>query len=150
MHYTLKDDEGQVLDSSEGRDPLVFMQGVGNLIPGLEKQLEGKAKGDKVQATVPPEEAYGVRQPELQQTVPNEHFPPEVNPEVGMQFNVQMEQGAVIATVIEVGENESKLDMNHPLADKTLHFDVEITDVREATEDEIAHGHVHGPGGHQH
>lgn len=150
MHYTLKDDNGAVIDSSEGREPLLYMQGMGNLIPGLEKQLEGKAQGDKVEATVPPEEAYGVRREELMQQVPKEHFPPDAELQVGMQFHIQMEQGPVMATVAEILEEAAVLDMNHPLADKTLYFDVEIVEVREATEEELSHGHAHGAGGHHH
>lgn len=150
MHYTLKDDEGIVLDSSEGREPLVYLQGAGNIIPGLEKQLEGKTTGDKVQATVGPEEGYGTRQQELIQQVPKDQFPKDEPLAVGMQFSLQMDHGPMIATITEVAEEHATIDMNHPLADKTLHFDVEIVEVRVANPDEKAHGHVHGPGGHQH
>lgn len=146
IHYTLRDDAGTILDSSEGRDPLYYLHGKGNLIPGMEDGLEGKVKGDKAKIDVAPEKGYGVRNPELIQEVPKQAFGGQPV-EVGMQF--QTNQGELI-TVTNVGPDTVTVDGNHPLADQNLHFDVEVVDVRDATAEELAHGHVHGPGGHHH
>jgi FKBP-type peptidyl-prolyl cis-trans isomerase SlyD len=146
IHYTLRDDAGTILDSSEGRDPLYYLHGKGNLIPGMEDGLEGKVKGDKAKIDVTPEKGYGLRDPQLVQEVPKQAFGGQPV-EVGMQF--QTNQGELI-TVTNVGPDTVTVDGNHPLADQNLHFDVEVVDVREATAEELAHGHVHGPGGHHH
>jgi FKBP-type peptidyl-prolyl cis-trans isomerase SlyD len=150
MHYTLKDDNATVLDSSDGRDPLVFIQGHGNLIPGLEAELEGKAAEDVLDVSIAPELGYGVRHEGLVQVLPKEQFAgvPELKP--GMQFQANTEQGPIMITIIEVKEDGVVVDGNHPLAGVTLNFHVEIVSVRAATESEIEHGHVHGAGGHQH
>ncbi|MCU0356454.1 MAG: peptidylprolyl isomerase [Cyclobacteriaceae bacterium] len=149
IHYTLRDNEGSVLDSSEGRDPLLYIQGIGNLIPGMEEGLEGKAKGDKLSIKVSPEKGYGVRSEELIQKVPRAAFgDQEVRP--GMQFQAQSQHGTQVVTVTEVGLENVTVDGNHPLAGVELNFSVEVMDVREATADELDHGHVHGPGGHHH
>lgn len=152
MHYTLKNDDGDIMDSSEGHEPLAFIQGIGNIIPGLEKHLEGKVKGDKLKATVTPDEAYGERTEEQIAKVPLENFQSdgEEQLEVGMQVQVESNQGATIALVTEIEGNDVTLDLNHPLAGETLHFDVEIMDVRDATQEELDHGHAHGTGGHHH
>lgn len=152
MHYTLKNDQGDVLDTSADREPLAFIQGIGNIIPGLESELEGKAVGDKINATVKPEEGYGMHSPENVHKVPKANFQSEDGEElaVGMQVQVQSNQGIAMALVSDIQNEEVTLDMNHPLAGETLHFDVEIMDVRDATTDEISHGHAHGPGGHHH
>ena len=152
MHYTLKNDDGDVMDSSIGHDPMAFIQGIGNLIPGLEKQLEGKAAGEKINATVAPEDAYGERTEDQLAKVPLDNFQSEGDEklEVGMQVQVESNQGATVALVTEIEGTEVTLDLNHPLAGETLHFEVEIMDVREATSDELSHGHAHGPGGHHH
>ena len=150
MNYTLKNDTGEVLDTSEGREPLVYLHGVGGLIPGLESELEGKAVTDKLKVTVQPEHAYGNRRDDLLKAVSKSGFQGDEELTVGMRVQLDTEQGPVIALVSKITEEEVTLDMNHPLADMTLHFDVEITDVRVATEEEIAHGHVHGAGGHNH
>lgn len=152
MHYTLKDEQGNVLDSSEGRDPLAYIQGIGNIIPGLESQLEGKAKGDKVNAVVEPKDGYGERSDEMLHKVPLSGFQSEGDESLtaGMQVQVETNQGPTVAMVAAVEGDEVTLDMNHPLAGVTLTFDVEIMDVREAEAEELDHGHVHGPGGHQH
>jgi len=149
MHYTLTDDDGQVLDSSAGREPLVYMQGVGNIIPGLEKEMEGKVVGDKFTAVIPPAEGYGVRNEVLVQTVSMSNFQDPKQVQLGVQFQVQMQNAVRIATVTQIVDDKVTVDMNHPLADKTLHFDVEVVEIREATEEEKAHGHVHTPG-HSH
>jgi FKBP-type peptidyl-prolyl cis-trans isomerase SlyD len=152
MHYTLKNDQGEVLDTSENREPLAFIQGMGNIIPGLETKLEGKTAGDKLDATVKPEDGYGEHVSENIHKVPKSNFDSEDGEElqVGMQVQVQSNQGIALALVAEIEEEEVTLDMNHPLAGETLHFNVEIVDVRDATADEINHGHAHGPGGHHH
>ncbi|QHV94922.1 FKBP-type peptidyl-prolyl cis-trans isomerase [Spirosoma endbachense] len=144
IHYTLRDDAGNILDSSQERDPLYYLHGKGNLIPGMEEGLEGKAKGDKAKIDVVPEKGYGKRNPQLIQEVPIKAFGGQ-KIEVGMQFETN--QGELI-TVTQVGPETVTVDGNHPLADQNLHFDVEVVEVRDATPDELAHGHVHGPGGH--
>ena len=148
IHYTLKNDAGEVLDSSSGHDPLAYLQGHGSIIPGLEAALEGKVAGDKVQATSAPENAYGMKEPGLVQQVPRRAFQGEVR--AGMQFTAQTEAGPRTVVVTRVQGDMVTVDGNHPLAGETLHFDVEVTEVRVATEEELAHGHVHGAGGHHH
>ncbi len=148
IHYTLKNDAGEVLDSSSGHDPLAYLQGHGSIIPGLEAALEGKVAGDKVQATIAPENAYGMKEPGLVQQVPRRAFQGEVR--AGMQFTAQTEAGPRTVVVTRVQGDMVTVDGNHPLAGETLHFDVEVTEVRVATEEELAHGHVHGAGGHHH
>ena len=150
LNYTLKSGEGELLDTSEGREPLVYLHGVGALIPGLEKELNGKEKGANVKTVVPPEEAYGKRRDELVRTVSKAGFQGDEEIRVGMQVQMDTEHGPAYAFVSEVEGENVTLDMNHPLADMDLHFEVDIVDVREATPEEIDHGHVHGPGGHHH
>ncbi|MCE2895945.1 MAG: peptidylprolyl isomerase [Flammeovirgaceae bacterium] len=146
IHYTLTNNEGKILDSSSGREPLTYIQGIGNLIPGMEEGLEGKSKGEKLSLKISPEKGYGVKDEALTQRVPRTAFGGQ-EVKVGMQF--QTNQGGVV-TVTHVGLSEITVDANHPLAGVELNFAVEIMDIRPATEDEIAHGHVHGPGGHHH
>lgn len=150
IDYTLKNDDGLVLDTSEGREPLSFIQGNGQLIPGLEEELEGKVKNDKLNVSIPPEKGYGKRSEQMVHVVDKSNFEAGANIEVGMQFQAQMDHGMQLLTVLKVDDDKVTLDGNHPLADQTLHFDVDIKDVREATAEELEHGHVHGPGGHQH
>jgi FKBP-type peptidyl-prolyl cis-trans isomerase SlyD len=150
LDYTLKNSEGELLDTSEGRQPLVYLHGVGGLIPGLEKELTDKAKGDNVVAIVPPEEAYGSRRDDLLKVVSKDGFQGEEEMTVGMQVQLETEHGPAIALISSIEGNDVTLDLNHPLADMTLHFDVTVQDVRAGTEEEISHGHVHGPGGHEH
>ncbi|TVP90161.1 MAG: peptidylprolyl isomerase [Thioalkalivibrio sp.] len=151
IDYTLKNDEGQVLDSSSGRGPLAYLQGHQNIISGLESALEGKAAGDNVQVTIPPADAYGERDESLSQAVPRQMFQDADKVQVGMQFQTTSEQGASqIVTVTGVDPEHVTVDANHPLAGETLTFDVTVVDVREPTQEEMDHGHVHGPGGHQH
>lgn len=143
IHYTLTNDAGEVLDSSSGRDPLKYLQGSGNIIIGLEEALEGKSKGHHEKVTIAPEKAYGVKDDALIQQVPRTHFDPKQPIEPGMQFRAQTEAGPVVVTVTKVDDQLVTLDANHPLAGVTLHFDVEVTDVAAASDEEIAHGHVH-------
>ncbi|WMS88396.1 peptidylprolyl isomerase [Pleionea litopenaei] len=150
MHYTVKNTSGDVIDTSEGRDPLMYMQGHRNIIPGLENALEGKAAGDKVEATIEPAQAYGEVVEELIQEVPRSAFEGVETLEVGMNFQAQSEQGPVNVVITKVEDDKVTVDGNHPLAGQTLEFNVEVVEIRDATEEEIAHGHAHGVGGHQH
>lgn len=150
IHYTLKNDAGKVLDSSAGGDALVYMHGNGNLIPGLEKALEGKSAGDKLNVSIMPAEGYGKRDENLVQSVPRSAFKGIDNLAVGMQFQADSNYGPRTVVVTAIQGDSVTVDGNHPLADQTLNFEVEVTDVRTATAEELAHGHVHGPGGHHH
>jgi len=149
MEYTLTDTEGTTIDTSRGREPLAYLHGAGGIIPGLEAALEGRSSGEQVQVTIAPEDAYGDRDEQLLQVVPRDKFDV-ADVEVGMQFHAESDQGRHVVTVIAVSDEEVTVDANHPLAGVTLNFDVEVVDVREATEEELTHGHVHGPGGHDH
>ncbi len=148
--YTLTNGDGQVLDTSSGKQPLSYLHGAGNIIPGLENELAGKQAGDNVKVTVAPAEAYGERDEKLVQPVPRAAFKGIDQIQPGMQFTAQSPQGARIVTVVAVADEQVTIDANHPLAGQTLHFDVTIRDVRQATEDELNHGHAHGPGGAHH
>lgn len=147
IDYTLTDDDGQVLDTSEGRGPLPYMHGRGGIIPGLEAELEGKTEGDAFQVQVPPEKGYGMRNEQNVQLVPRAQMPEGMDPQIGQQLQVQGPNGKFLVTVTEVLETEVRLDANHPLAGVRLNFDVTVRGVREATAEELEHGHVHGPGG---
>jgi FKBP-type peptidyl-prolyl cis-trans isomerase SlyD len=149
--YTLKNDDGQVIDSSEQHGDLAYLHGHQNIVPGLEEALAGKTTGDNVQATVDPEKGYGARQDELVFEVPRDRLPQEEELQLGMQFRAQSAEGQeLVVTLVEMGDEQVTLDANHPLAGQNLNFEVEIKDVREATAEEIDHGHVHGPEGHDH
>jgi len=147
INYTLKDEAGEVLDSSEGREPLSYLHGVGNIVPGLEKALEGKQVGDALTVTVAPEEGYGPRDDRQIRNIPVRKLP-EGKVEVGMRFRIQTDQGYLVATVTALRGDYATVDANHPLAGKTLHFAVTVVGIRDATEEELTHGHIHGPGGH--
>ncbi len=148
--YRLSNDAGETLDSSEGHGPLTYLHGANNIIPGLERELEGKAAGDSLQVTVEPADAYGERDPELMQVVPAAAFEGVEKIEVGMQFQAQTPSGVQIVRIAKVEGDEVTVDGNHPLAGERLHFDVTIREVRDASAEEIEHGHVHGPEGHAH
>ena len=151
FHYSLTDDEGQQLDSSAGKEPLAYLHGAGNIIPGLENALTGKAVGDSMSVAVSAAEGYGEVQQELIQDVPRTSFQGVEQIEVGMQFEAQTGQGGTVpVTVTAVTDETVTVDGNHPLAGKNLNFDVSIEAVRDATAEELEHGHVHGPGGHEH
>ncbi|MBE0440194.1 MAG: peptidylprolyl isomerase [Gammaproteobacteria bacterium] len=150
IDYTLKDNSGEVIDSSEGVGPLAYLHGFGNIINGLEDALLGKEAGDQIQATIAPEHAYGERQEDMQQDVPKELFGGVDNIEVGMQFQSETDEGPVMVTVIAITDEMVTVDGNHPLAGVELNFDVTIREVREASDEELEHGHVHGAGGHHH
>ena len=150
LHYTLTDDQGTVIDSSAGREPLTYLHGVGQIVPGLEKEMAGRTVGDQFKVDVAPEEGYGVRHAELEQQVPREAFQGVEDIQPGMQFQGRGPQGVINVTVTKIEDGVVHIDGNHPLAGQTLHFDVQVTEVREATAEEQQHGHVHGPGGHHH
>lgn len=144
MHYKLTDDEKNILDSSEDAEPLAYLHGAGNIIPGLENALVGKVEGDTMQVRVEPEEGYGEPTPELIQTVDIAAFQGVETVEAGMSFETQSPEGNVQRiTVTEVNGESVTIDANHPLAGVPLTFDVEIVSIREATAEELEHGHVH-------
>jgi FKBP-type peptidyl-prolyl cis-trans isomerase SlyD len=150
IHYTLKDDDGAILDSSVGGEPLAYIQGHGNLVAGLEKALEGKQDGNTLAVVIPAAEGYGVRDEGLIQRVPKRTLQGSGEIKKGMQFQARSGDGMRTFTVTAVIGDMVTLDGNHPLADQRLHFDVEIVSVREATSEELEHGHVHGASGHHH
>ncbi|GAC1303477.1 MAG: peptidylprolyl isomerase [Steroidobacteraceae bacterium] len=150
IHYTLKDDDGTVIDTSAGAEPLAYIQGHGNLVAGLEKALEGKQDGDTLAVSVAPADGYGTRDAALVQRVPKRSMQGSGEIKKGMQFQARTDDGMRVFTVTAVAGDMVTLDGNHPLADKTLNFDVEVVSVREATREELEHGHVHGAGGHHH
>jgi len=148
FHYTLTDERGERLESSREREqPMVYLHGARNIIPGLEKAMAGKSAGETFQVTVEPAEAYGERIPGNLRRVPIKHFSDPKRLEPGRPVSIQTRQGPVQAVVLKVGRFNVDVDANHPLAGRRLTFDVEITEVRDATREEISHGHVHGPGG---
>ncbi len=150
LHYTLKDNDGKVIDQSDDGS-FLYLHGAMNIIPGLEKALAGKVAGDELTVSVSPEEGYGVKEDERIQEVPKEMFEGSEKIVVGTQFHAESPDGqAVVVTVVEVKDEVVVIDGNHALAGVDLNFDVKIMDVREASEEEIAHGHVHGEHGHQH
>jgi FKBP-type peptidyl-prolyl cis-trans isomerase SlyD len=150
FHYTLTDDSGRVLDSSVGGEPLTYLHGSGQIVPGLERQMAGHSAGDTFQADVAPEDAYGVSDPQLLQVVPRRQFQGVDDLEVGMQFQADAGQHSMPVTVTKIDGDEVTVDANHPLAGQRLHFAIEVTDVRDASLEELTHGHAHGPGGHHH
>ncbi|HAA74702.1 TPA: peptidylprolyl isomerase [Candidatus Latescibacteria bacterium] len=150
MHYTLKNYGGDTLDTSKGQDPMVFLYGFGNIIEGLEKAMAGKAVGDAFHVTVEPEDGYGVRDDALQQSIARSDFEGIDDIQVGMRFLAETEDGPVPIRVVAIEDDKITVDGNHELAGERLHFSVSIESVREAEAEEIQHGHVHGPGGHDH
>lgn len=148
--YTLTVD-GDVLDSTnpDGSDPLEYIHGIGQLIPGLEREIDGMKVGDAKQVTVPPEEGYGEFDPELVVWLPQEDFPKEIPLQVGTQLQMEDDEGTVrVASITDVESDRVQVDMNHPLAGQELHFDISIVSLRPATEEELDHGHVHGAHSH--
>jgi FKBP-type peptidyl-prolyl cis-trans isomerase SlyD len=150
IHYTLKDDGGAVLDSSAAGEPLAYIQGHGNLVPGLERALEGKRDGNTLAVTISPVDGYGTRDEALVQRVPKRSLQGSGEIRKGMQFQARTDDGMRLFTVTAIAGDMVTLDGNHPLADRTLHFDIEVVSVRDATAEELEHGHVHGAGGHHH
>jgi len=151
IEYTLTNDAGEVIDSSAGGAPLVYLQGAGNIIPGLEKALEGKQVGDDLDVAIEPEDAYGEYAAELVSTLSRSMFEGVDELEVGMQFHASAPDGQMqIVTIRDLDGDDVTVDGNHPLAGQRLHFKVKVVDIREASQEEVAHGHVHGEGGHHH
>jgi FKBP-type peptidyl-prolyl cis-trans isomerase SlyD len=149
FNYTLKDSDGNELDSSEGSEPLTYLHGAENIIPGLEAAINEKAAGDSVTAVIAPEDAYDQRNEEQVSKVPRDKFGGIEGLAVGVQLQAQTPDGPRIVRVVDMDDENVTIDANHPLAGVTLHFEVTVTDVRDATEEEIEHGHV-GACDHQH
>jgi FKBP-type peptidyl-prolyl cis-trans isomerase SlyD len=150
LAYTLKDDDDKIIDQSDDGS-FCYLHGANNIIPGLENALTGKTTGDELSVTIPPEEGYGVHDVEKTQAVPREMFPADDEIVAGMQFHAQGPDGhQLVVTVVKVEDDRVTIDGNHPLAGVQLNFDVKVLEVRDATGEEITHGHVHGPGGHHH
>ncbi len=145
IHYTLKNDQGEVLDSSEGQEPLEYLHGKGNIVIGLENALTGKSIGDKLSIVVNPEEGYGEYDANLVQELSKDMFSGVETIEVGMEFHAQTQDGMQIIEVKKVEGDTITVDGNHPMAGQSLHFDIEVVAIREASADELEHGHVHGP-----
>jgi FKBP-type peptidyl-prolyl cis-trans isomerase SlyD len=150
IDYTLTDDQGTVIDKSANGN-FAYLHGAKNIIPGLENALAGKEVGDEVSIKIPPAEGYGERDETLKQEVSREMFQTPDEIEVGKQFHAQTPSGQqIVITVTNVAEEKITVDGNHPLAGENLNFDVKVVDIRDASEEELTHGHVHGPGGHEH
>lgn len=150
FHYTLRNEADTELESSRGADPSAYLYGANNIIPGLEAAMTGKTTGDIFSATIAPQDAYGLRNPEKTQRVPMKHLSFKGKLRPGMVVQLSTSEGMRAVTVTKAGRHSADIDTNHPLAGQTLSFDIEITDVREASAEELAHGHAHGPGGHHH
>ncbi|HWK53858.1 MAG TPA: peptidylprolyl isomerase [Hyphomicrobiales bacterium] len=150
FHYVLKDVDGATLESSEGGEPMTYLHGHDGLLPGLEKALEGKSSGDQFSVTIPPADAFGEPREDSELRIPLSQLQGAKKWEPGMQAIIHTPQGHQQVTVLKVGHTMATVDTNHPMAGKTLHFDVSVVDVREASAEELTHGHAHGPGGHHH
>lgn len=150
IHYTLTDNKGTELDSSRGGEPLQYLEGAGNIIPGLEREVQAMKVGDKKKVKVPAKEAYGEKRDDMVIEVPRTQFPSDLKIAVGDRFRGGADHHAPMFTVLSVEADKVKLDGNHPLAGQELNFDVEVTEARAATSEEVSHGHAHGPGGHHH
>ncbi len=150
IDYTLRNDNGDILDQSAPDAPLAYLHGHNNLIPGLEAELAGKGQGDEIEAHIAPADAYGEYNDNLIEVVPRKMFQGVDEIEPGMQFHAQTGQGVQVVTVKAVDDDNVTIDGNHALAGETLHFNVTIKEVRDASQEELDHGHVHGPGGHHH
>lgn len=150
LRYRLTDNDGEVIDESTDAEPLAYIHGAGGIIPGLEAALQGKKVGDSMKVTVSPGQAFGERDESLLRAVPRGAFEGVNDLQVGMQFQTDAGEGMEVVTVINIDGDQVTIDGNHPLAGVTLNFDVTVLGVRDATGEELAHGHVHGPGGHHH
>jgi FKBP-type peptidyl-prolyl cis-trans isomerase SlyD len=150
FHYSLADENGQAIEGSRGGEPMAALHGAGNVIPGVEAALAGRAAGERFSITVPPERGYGLRQDGLTQRVPKKYFrdPRQLKP--GAQTVLGTRDGQRMVTVLKVGQSVVDVDLNHPMAGRTLVFDIEVVGVRAATAEEIEHGHAHEPGGQHH
>ncbi len=150
IDYTLTDDDGEIIDTSEGHDPLEYLHGVGGIIPGLELALEGKAVGDAFKISVQPDDAYGEHDAGLMHEVDRSQFDGIDDLELGMQFQVDTDDGPMVVTVVDITDDKVTIDGNHELAGVPLNFDIAVRDIRDATQEEIDHGHAHGEGCHEH
>ncbi len=151
LNYTLKNDAGEIIDSSEGTDPLAYLHGAENIIPGLENALDGKTTGESLSVSIPAEEGYGAFDEKKIQSVPKDMFDDAGEVVVGAQYHAAGPDGGHITiTVKEIGDDTITIDANHPLAGEGLNFDVTIVEIRDASKEELEHGHVHGPEGHDH
>ena len=150
IDYTLKNNEGTVIDTSSGRSPLTYMHGSGALIPGMENALEGKSEGDDFSISIEPTEAYGDHDKNLLHKVDRKELAHLPNLEIGMEIEVLADNDPMVMTIVEISDEDVVLDGNHPLAGQTLNFNIQVRNVREASDEEISHGHVHGPDGHDH
>ncbi len=150
FHYHLTDDASAVVDSSREAEPLAILFGHGAIIPGLEQAMDGHVAGDRFNVSVPPEQGYGVRREGFTQRVPKKYFRDAENLKPGMSTVLSTQEGQRPVTIVKVGSSVIDVDLNHPMAGQTLHFDIEVVDVRDATAEELAHGHVHGASGHHH
>jgi FKBP-type peptidyl-prolyl cis-trans isomerase SlyD len=151
LAYSLKDEEGEVLDQSDAQEPFVYLHGAEQIVPGLENALTGLKVGDKKQVTVQPDEGYGEFNPDLRLTVKKTQFPAEAELVEGLEFETTLQDGTpAIFTIVEIEGDQVTVDGNHPLAGEVLHFDVEVLSIRDATADELSHGHAHGADGHHH
>ena len=150
IEYTLKSDAGDVLDTSDGREPLTYMHGMGNLVPGLEKALEGHQVGESLEVNLTAAEGYGDRDEKLVRNMPVRKLASDKPPQVGRRYRAQLDEGMAVVLVTAIKGDYATVDANHPLAGMSLHFQIKVAAVREATEEELHHGHVHGPGGHHH
>jgi FKBP-type peptidyl-prolyl cis-trans isomerase SlyD len=150
FHYTLRDQSGTAMETSLGGEPAAYLHGANNIIPGLESAMSGRAGGDTFSATVNPEDGYGLHNPDQVQRVPLKHLSYRGKLEPGAVVQLSTSDGMRTVTVRKAGRHTADIDTNHPLAGQTLVFDIEVVDVRAATAEELAHGHVHGAGGHHH
>ncbi len=150
FHYTVKDEAGEALETTEGGHPQAILYGHGSVPAGVEAALAGHKAGDEVSVTLAPAEAYGERREDYTQRISKKYLPKNRRVQPGTAVVLHTEQGPRLVTVIKVGHKVVDVDLNHPFAGRTLQFELTIVEVREASEEEVAHGHVHGPGGHQH
>jgi len=150
IDYKLTDDQGELIDQSEASDPLYYLHGAGQIIPGLEEELEGKSQGDSFTVTIDAENAYGTREEELVRSIPKDMFEDAEMLEVGLQFELEDDEGVYLFTITEVNEDDVVADGNHDLAGMRLTFEVKVGEVRDATEEELEHGHAHYPGMESH
>lgn len=151
IEYTLKNDAGEILDASDDASPLHYLHGHGNIVEGLEAALDGRSVGDSLNVSVTPERGYGVRDETLIFDVPRKNLPEDLDPEIGMQLGMTSDEGETVPVWIRsVSADSVCLDANHELAGETLHFAVKVLGIRASTPEELAHGHVHGAGGHHH
>lgn len=150
FHYSVRESDGEPFETSEGKEPAVYLHGRGNIVPGLEHQMRGHEPGDEFTATIAPEHAYGMYDPDGVRRIPIKHLVRPGRLAVGKTVAVNTQRGPKHATVVKVGKFNVDVDFNHPLAGRTLVFEVSILEVRDATSEELDHGHAHGPGGVPH